>query len=153
MISTSQKQVLKFEIARAVNWIYVLRAILFKLMSSFYCQIMFLRLKRFIKLFKSNLQALCFLCFNRRNLAESITLNWLNLIILSSSDFFSKIYTRTHILLNFCQHNNIYNTKKGPFSVIVIIRLYCTDLTLCCFSLRFLKMFYLQIAQTTHERI
>ena len=49
------------------------------------------------------------------------------------------------------QHNNIYTKKKGLFSVIVIIRLCCTSLTLCRFSLGFLKAFYLQIAQTTQE--
>ena len=84
-------------------------------------------------------------------------LRWLNLnlvwlcFILSSSNFLSKIYTRTQISLNFCQHNNIYTTKKGFFSVIVINRLYCTSLTLPRFLLGFLKAFYLQIAQNTHE--
>ena len=84
-------------------------------------------------------------------------LRWLNLnlgrlcFILASSDFLSKIYTRTQIPLNVCQHNNIYTTKKGLFSVIVIIRLCCTNLTPCRFSLGFLKAFYLQIAQTTQE--
>ena len=86
-------------------------------------------------------------------------MRWLNLdlvwlcFILSSSDFLSKIYTRTQIPLNFCQHNNTYTTKKDLFSVIVIIRLYCTDLPLCRFSLGFLKAFYLQIVRTTHEWI
>ena len=84
-------------------------------------------------------------------------LRWLNLnlvwlcFISSSSHFLSKIYTRAQIPLNFCQHNNNYTTQKGLSSVIVIIRLYCTDLTLRCFSLGFLKAFYLQIAQTTQE--
>ena len=84
-------------------------------------------------------------------------MRWLNLnlvwlcFILASSDFLSKIYTRTQISQKFCQHNNIYTTKNGIFSVIVIIRLCCTNLMLCRSSLGFLKAFYLQIAQTTQE--
>ena len=84
-------------------------------------------------------------------------MRWLNLnlvwlcFILSSSDFLSKIYTRTQIPLNFWQHNNICTTKKGLFSVLVITRRYCTGLTLGRFLLGFLKAFYLQIAQNTHE--
>ena len=84
-------------------------------------------------------------------------MRWLNLnlgslcFILASSDFLSKIYTRTQIPLKVCQHNNIYTTKKGLFSVIVIIRPCGTNLTLCRFSLGFLKAFFLQIAQTTQE--
>ena len=135
-----------------------MRAILLKLLSSLYCQVVSLRLKKFIKLFKSNFQTFC---FQQRKpcWGYNTELRWLNLnlvwlcFILSSIDFLSKIYTRTQIPLNFCQHNNIYTTKKGLFSVIVINRLYCTDLTLCRFSLGLLKVFYLQIAQTTHERM
>ena len=133
-----------------------MRAVLLKLLSSLYCQVMSLRLKKFIKLFKSNFQALCFQ--QRKPCWEYNTeLRWLNLnlvwlcFILSSSDFLSKIYTRTQISLNFFQHNNIYTTKKGLFSVIVINRLYCTDLTLCRFSLGLLKVFYLFTNSTNYS--
>ena len=48
----------------------MLQAILFKLESTFSCQVIPLRLKTSILLFELNLQA-----FNMRNLTESITLN------------------------------------------------------------------------------
>ena len=71
MALTSQKQVSEVESVSVVNWFCVLQAILLKLVSKFSCQVMSLRLKKSILLFKSNLHAL-----NRGSLTESITLNW-----------------------------------------------------------------------------
>ena len=141
MILTCQKQVSKAESARAVNWFCVLQAILFKLVSTFSCQVMSLRLKKSITLFKLNLQA-----FNRRSLTESITLNWDGKF---DPDFLSNIRIRTQIPLNFCQHKTqlnsywhnkyivlTYTTKRGLFSMIIIIMFYydCESLKLWNFS-------------------
>ena len=71
MVLTSQKQVLKVGGVSAVNWFCVLQAIFLKSVLKCSCQVMSLRLKKSILLFKSNLHAL-----NKGNLTESITLNW-----------------------------------------------------------------------------
>ena len=134
MILTCQKQVSKAESVRVVNLFCVLQAILLKLVSKFTGQVMPLRLKTSILLFKLNLQD-----FNRRSLIESITLNWdaklyLDLVelwlILSWNDFLSRIRTRAQIPLNFCQHNNHEDLHYISDSIKLLLtqKIYCTYL-------------------------
>ena len=136
----------------------MLRAILLKLMSS-----LTVKSCRYVWKKSSNyLNQICRLflsfvsteeaCWEYNTELRCINLNLVSFcFIFSSSDFLSKIYTCTQIPLNFRQHDNIYNTRKSLFSVIVSTKLYCTGLTLCRFLLGFLKVFYLQMAQNTHE--
>ena len=125
MILFCQKHVSKAESVRVVNWFCVLQAILLKLVSTFSCQVMPLRLQTSIPLFKLNLQA-----FNRRSLTESIKLNWdvkldLNLVllwlILSWNDFLSKIRIHTQILLTFCLPNDHENVHAISLYFIVSV--------------------------------